>query len=294
MQPEERRLYLQRFLEKIKQQYYHLFDKDFFRRIHQSIFIMSLTIQNLTVSICGKIILKNLSFQLKQGKVTVLMGPNGSGKSTLAKAIMGVTPLSVDKNFRLILDHKNIAQDDIEMRAKKGIFLAFQNPVAVPGVSIANILRNSIKSGINTDGNIKTAKHNSALDVWEINNLLVQKAKALGIPKELLGRSINEDFSGGEKKKMEMLAAMILKPKFALFDEIDTGLDVDALKIIASSIMEMKKNNTGILIITHNPRILKYLHPDQVLVLVRGEIVAEGNYNLAKKIEKEGFGKWVV
>ncbi|MCJ7740263.1 Fe-S cluster assembly ATPase SufC [Candidatus Microgenomates bacterium] len=254
---------------------------------------MSLLIQNLSVEIAGKTLLKNINLEINAGQIHVLMGPNGSGKSTLAQAIMGNQNFKIqnsnDKSnlkFKIQIDDKNITTLATDGRAREGLFLAFQNPVAIPGVSVANLLR--IASKVNQ---LKSS-HNPALSVWDFNERLVATAEKLGIRQELLKRSLNEDFSGGEKKKLEMLQALILQPKYAIFDEIDTGLDVDALRIVADGINLLKKSGTGILIITHYQRILKYALPDRISVLVNGRIVATGRNELVEEIEKEGYKRW--
>lgn len=254
---------------------------------------MSLSVKNLSISLSKRLILQNIGLEITKGTVTALMGPNGSGKSTLAKTLMGITNQeSGIRNYQLRMDGRNIRDRKPDERARLGLFLAFQNPIAIGGVNVANLLRTAFLSRKdNQRGKVKPA-HNPALNVWDFNKMLVEKAKLLHIPKEFLGRYINEDFSGGEKKKMEMLQALILKPKYAIFDEIDTGLDIDSLKIVALGILELKKQNTGILIITHYLRILKYLKPDFVRVLINGRITASGGYKLAQKVEENGYGEW--
>ena len=225
------------------------------------------------------------------------MGPNGSGKSTLAGVLMGNPSYELRiKNLELRIDKKNIIGLKPDERARAGLFLAFQNPISIPGVNVANLLKTAYQ--LNKEQRTKNKEqkktYNPALSVWKFNEILVKKAKALGIPQEFLRRSLNEEFSGGEKKKLEMLQAWILSPKYAVFDEIDTGLDVDALKIVARGITKLKKEKTGILIITHYLRILKYVKPDFVHILVNGEIVKSGGYKLAEIVEKNGYKKWTI
>ncbi len=249
---------------------------------------MSLIIQNLSVEIAGKTILNKINLEIEAGKIHVLMGPNGSGKSTLAQAVMGSPNYKLQIiNYKLLINNKNITGLKTDGRAREGLFLAFQNPIAIPGVNVANLLRIASK----TNQQLKSS-HNPALSVWDFNERLVSTAKKLGIRQELLKRSLNEDFSGGEKKKLEMLQALILQPKYAIFDEIDTGLDVDALKIVAGGIIQLKKQGTGILLITHYQRILKYAQPERISVLVNGKIVAAGGNELVEEIEKEGYKSW--
>jgi len=254
---------------------------------------MSLSISHLSVSIRGKIILSDVSLDIKPGKVHALMGPNGSGKSTLAAALMGAPEYETNKEtWDLSLDGVSIKDKKVDERARSGLFLAFQTPVAVPGVNVANLLRTAYQSIHGKNPKEKQTKYNTALSFSEFNQKLLDKAKSLSIPQEFLRRGLNEEFSGGEKKKLEMLQAVVLTPKYAIFDEIDTGLDVDALKIVATGITTLKDNGTGILIITHYQRILRYIKPDFVHILVDGRIVASGNDQLAEEIEREGYGKW--
>lgn len=253
---------------------------------------MSLKIGSMTVSIGDKEILKNVSLEILPGKLHVLMGPNGSGKSTLAAVLMGNPNYNVaGTKVKISLNSKNITDKDPDERANIGLFLAFQNPIAIPGVSVANLLKMAYMEKYKGNG-VKKSVHNPALSIFQFNHILSQKAQELGIKREFLGRSLNEDFSGGEKKKLEMLQASILKPKYAVFDEIDTGLDVDALKIIANEMVNLKKEGTGILVITHYNRILQYAHPDFVHVLINGKIAISGDDKLARQIEKEGYKNW--
>jgi Fe-S cluster assembly ATP-binding protein len=253
---------------------------------------MSLTVRNLSASINGKKILKNLSFELPKGKLAVLMGPNGSGKSTLSNVLMGNSIYALDEKYsKIILDGKDITIHTTEDRAKSGLFLAFQNPVSITGVNIVSMIR-SLQNTQKVKSNLKSY-HNPALKTDNIFALLLKNANYLNISKELLKRGLNEDFSGGEKKKLEMLQALLLAKKYAIFDEIDTGLDVDALKLIAKSINKLKSDNIGILLITHYQRILKYVKPDMVLVMIDGKIVQKGSASLVDMIEKNGYSKWI-
>jgi len=229
-------------------------------------------LKNLTVSVADKPILKNLNFEFKKNKVYALMGPNGSGKSTLAYAIAGHPFYSI-KSGRIELDKKNINNLSADKRAKKGIFLSFQTPLSLSGVSVFQLLRLAL-SGKKDPLTIKQ----------EIDGL----AKKLHIKNELLTRSLNDGASGGEKKKLELLQAALLDPKFLILDEIDTGVDVDALKVIARYLDEFKTGRV-IVLITHYNRILKYLKPDKVLVMINGEIAKQGDFRLAEEIEKKGY-----
>ncbi len=257
---------------------------------------MSLIIKNLNIYLKDRQILKDISLEVKSGTLHALMGPNGSGKSTFAQALMGNPDYKLKaKSAKLKVDNKNILGLKTDERARLGLFLAFQNPVGIPGVTVAQLLRSAYQLIKNPKPKTINHKpiHNTALSVWEFNELLVKKAKTLSIPQEFLRRGLNEEFSGGEKKKLEMLQTIILTPAYAIFDEIDTGLDVDALKIVASGINELKNNNCGVIIITHYNRILHFLKPDYVHILVGGRIVETGSYKLAQIVEKKGYKQWI-
>lgn len=231
-----------------------------------------LELRNLSISVLGKIIIKNLSFDFKKNKIYVLMGPNGSGKSTLALSIMGHPSYSINKG-KIVYKEKNITKVSPDKRAQLGIFLSFQSPLALSGVSMFSLLRTAISG---------------KKDPLVLKEEIEETAKKLRIKKELLDRSLNEGASGGERKKIELLQAAVLDPELIIFDEIDTGVDVDALKTIAQFMEKNKKNKTYILI-THYNRILKYVKPDEVLVMMEGKIVKRGNYRLAEQIEKKGY-----
>lgn len=250
-----------------------------------------LVVKNLSVFVGEKQILKHINVVVDKGKIHCLMGPNGSGKSTLAAAIAGIHNSDLRPELRsrefiiqssntteITMDNYSIYSLKPEERAKKGLFLAFQNPVAIPGISVLNFLRI-----------IKKIDKKNLEDIISFNKQTENLAHQLKIDLSLLKRSLNDDFSGGEKKKIEMLQMLTLEPKYAIIDEIDTGLDVDALKIMARAIEKSKQNGTGILFITHNPRILKYLKVDKISILKNGEIVETGGPSLIKKIEEKGF-----
>lgn len=238
-----------------------------------------LKIKNLHVTVEGKEILKGVSLNLEAGKIHALMGPNGSGKSTLAYAIVGHPKYKVKKG-EIIFEGKNITKAKPDIRAKMGIFLSWQNPKSIPGISMSNFLRTAYKEVRQAD-----------IRVFDFHKKMTSKMKTLNIPLSFMERSVNEGFSGGEKKKSEILQAMILEPKVVIMDETDSGLDVDALKIVAKSVKQLLTPNTTILLITHHCRILHYLQPDIVQVMKAGKIVAKGDSKLAKEIEKKGFGK---
>ncbi len=228
--------------------------------------------KNITVTVANKTIIDNLNLKLKKNKVYVLMGPNGSGKSTLALTLMG-HPLYQIKSGKILFEKKDITDLSPDKRADRGIFLSFQSPLSLSGVSMFSLLRTAI-----------AGKKNPLVLREEIE----KTANLLRIKKELLERSFNEGTSGGEKKKLELLQAAILNPKFLMFDEIDTGVDIDALRTIAQ-FMEKNKKGKTYLLITHYNRILKYIKPDEVLVMMEGKIVKQGDYKLAEEIEKKGY-----
>jgi Fe-S cluster assembly ATP-binding protein len=253
---------------------------------------MNFTIRDFTVCLGDKTILSDVNLTLVSGRIHTLMGPNGSGKSTLAAAIMGHPLYTVGEKSTLSLGSVNLNNLKTDERARRGLFLAFQTPVGIPGVTVADVLRTVVQERVK-DTLKSGSKHNSALSVWKFNEQLVKEAAALSIPTDFLRRGLNEDFSGGEKKKLEMLQAIMLRPRVAIFDEVDTGLDVDALKVVAMGVARLKKEGTSVLIITHYNRILKYAPPDFVHVLVNGKIVANGGSELVDAIEKSGYGRWL-
>ncbi|OGK14913.1 Fe-S cluster assembly ATPase SufC [Candidatus Roizmanbacteria bacterium RIFCSPLOWO2_02_FULL_37_19] len=233
-----------------------------------------LELKNLTVSIGRKKILHNISFDFKKGKTYAIMGPNGSGKSTLAATIMGHPAYELNKKSRLLFNGKTINNDPPHKRSEKGIFLSFQTPLSLSGINIYQLMRYAL------DGK---------LDPLEIRKKVQKYAKQLKISEELLSRSLNEGFSGGEKKKLEVIQAAMLDPEIIFFDEVDTGVDVDAMRIIASFINSLKKKGKTIILITHYNRILKHVKPDEVIVMRDGKIIVSGKKNLADQIEKEGY-----
>ena len=263
-----------------------------------------LEIKNLKASLGSKEILHGVSFSVKAGEVHALMGPNGSGKSTLAGALLGHPAYTVDPKGVIRITKKNLIQASPEDRAKSGLFLAFQSPIAIPGVSVMNLLRSAyteIYPATPAQAK-KTARAMSGLRVSSVGampmadfTMMVKaKAKELSLDEAFLRRSVNEGFSGGERKKVEMLQALVLSPKFAVFDEIDTGLDVDALKSVARAIDLLQRQGVGVIIITHYQRILKYVDPDVVHILVNGRIVKTGKAQLARDIEDNGYKQYIV
>lgn len=240
-----------------------------------------LMLQNSTVGIVEKEIIHKISMSFDSGKVTVIMGPNGSGKSTLTQGLMGNPEYTTTGT--ILFDSHDISSLSTEDRARLGLFLAFQSPLAIPGVSVVNVLRASISQKAGGEKNI---------DALSLLREIKAFASMLGIAEPLLSRGLNDGFSGGERKKMEVLQALVLKPKFAMFDEIDTGLDVDALKLVAGGIAELQKQGTGVLVITHYNRILKYLKPDHIVILVDGHIAKVGGPELSLEIEEHGYKQY--
>lgn len=239
--------------------------------------ITMLKITNLTVCIDEKEILKDFNLEIEDGKVVTLMGPNGIGKSTICKVIMGdpnykVTSGSIEYNGKELL---NLSVTD---RALLGIYLVNQNPIAVEGVSNADMLRVALEC--------RTGEH---VNFFEFNKKVTEICKKLNIPASFIHRNINEGMSGGERKKNELLGLYVLEPKLILLDELDSGLDVDSLKDLAMSLKDYLCEDVSILIITHHISILEYLKPDEVHVLKNGKIIKSGSYDLAKKIEMNGF-----
>lgn len=238
-----------------------------------------LEIQNLHVSTDNKEILKGVNLKINKGEVHAVMGPNGSGKSSLSLALMGHPRYQITSG-KILLDGTNINLLTPDKRAKLGLFLAMQYPVAVPGVSVFNLLRSANK-------NLEREK----VPALEFQNKIKKEMKNLKMDEKFLTRSINDGFSGGEKKKAEILQLSILKPKYAILDETDSGLDVDALKTVSQGINSVRGKEIGILLITHYQRILKYIKPNFVHILVDGKIVKSGDFKLAEEIEEKGYAK---
>ncbi len=243
-----------------------------------------LNINNLNVSIEGKKILDDFNLTINSGEVHAIMGPNGSGKSTLANVLAGNEDYEVNSG-KIIFKDQNLLDLNIEERAQKGVFLAFQYPVEIPGVNITPFLHASINS------KLKNEKQ-PELDSLSFAKLLRKKAEELGISTEMLKRSVNTGFSGGEKKRYEILQMSVLNPEFTIFDETDSGLDVDALKIVTEGINRFKNEKNSFLIITHYQKLLDYIRPDYVHVMRNGKIVKSGDVSLAGEIEAYGYQKF--
>ena len=244
-----------------------------------------LSIKNLHASIGDKEILKGINLEVKAGEVHAIMGPNGAGKSTLSAIIAGNENYEVTEG-EIILDNEDIAELGPEERAHKGVFLSFQYPVEIPGVSVTNF----IKAALN-----ETRKANglSEMPAKEMLALIREKSDLLEIKKDFLSRSLNEGFSGGEKKRNEIFQMMMLNPKLAILDETDSGLDIDALRIVADGVNKFKNEGNAVLLITHYQRLLNYIQPDFVHVLADGKIIKTGDKSLALELEEKGYD-WLL
>ncbi|MFH1591054.1 MAG: Fe-S cluster assembly ATPase SufC [archaeon] len=240
----------------------------------------TLNIKDLSVSTGGKNIISGLSLDVEQGTVHAIMGPNGSGKSTLSFSIMGHPAYNVDKG-QILLDGEDISDMPADKRSKAGLFLSFQYPSEVPGVTLANFLRTAINA---------RREKSDKIPIPEFKRLLDEKMALLKMDMRFAARSLNQGFSGGEKKRSEILQMSMLSPGFAILDETDSGLDIDSLKIVAEGINSLRGPDIGILLITHYQRILHYIKPDMVHVMMGGRIVESGGYELAERLEKEGYG----
>jgi len=243
---------------------------------------MSLEIRDLNVSIAGKAILRNFNLVVPKGEVHAIMGPNGSGKSTLAKAVAGHPDCAVESGEAL-LDGVNLIGMEPDAIARAGLFMAFQYPMEIPGVSIANFIRAALVA------RLKEGENFSATSYYK---QLYAKMDELKIPREFTSRSMNVGFSGGEKKRCEVLQMAMLKPAYAILDETDSGLDIDALRIVAEGVEAMRGPGVGMVVITHYQRLLNYITPDVVHVMSGGRIVKSGGPDLALELEQKGYG-WV-
>lgn len=244
-----------------------------------------LTIDNLDVSVDGKRILKGLDLRIKTGEVHAVMGPNGSGKSTLSHVLAGREGYVVNEG-RVELDGEDLLALDTEQRAHKGVFLAMQYPVELPGVNNMSFMRESLNA-------IRRARGETELDAVTFMTLIREKAAELKLDEQLLKRSVNVGFSGGEKKRNEILQMALLEPKLAILDETDSGLDIDALRIIAEGVNSLRSPQRSIILVTHYQRLLDYIQPDYVHVLVDGRIVRSGDKQLAQELEAKGYD-WII
>jgi Fe-S cluster assembly ATP-binding protein len=246
---------------------------------------MLLEVKDLHAGIDGKEILKGLNLEVNKGEVHAIMGPNGSGKSTLSKVLAGHPSYEVTGG-EVIYEGRNLLELEPDERAREGVFMAFQYPVEVPGVSNSQFLRLAY--------NEKAKHHNrEELDPLEFNDYLKEKAKLVEMSPEFFKRSVNEGFSGGEKKRNEILQMAVLEPKLAILDETDSGLDIDALRIVAEGVNKLRSSENAIILVTHYQRLLNYIQPDFVHVLAGGKIVKEGGKELAVELEEKGYD-WVI
>lgn len=249
------------------------------RTTPNSTIMKNLKIENLHASIGDKEILRGLTLEIPSGQVHAIMGPNGSGKSTLAKVIAGHPDYTVTSGD-VLLDGESVLEMAPDQRSREGVFLAFQYPSEIPGVTIANFLRAALQARL---------PKGEELEATDYYAKLYQKMDLLQVPRTFTSRSVNEGFSGGEKKRCEILQMAMLEPSFALLDETDSGLDIDALKIVSHGVNSLRGPNVGMLVITHYQRLLNYIVPDFVHVMVNGRIVESGTKDLALKLEAEGY-----
>jgi Fe-S cluster assembly ATP-binding protein len=243
-----------------------------------------LSIKNLHASIGDKEILKGINIEVKAGEVHAIMGPNGSGKSTLSAVIAGNENYEVTDGS-VFLDGEDLADLAPEERAHKGVFLSFQYPVEIPGVSVTNFMRTAINE-------TRKAQNKEEMPANEMLKFIREKSELLEIDRKFLSRSLNEGFSGGEKKRNEIFQMAMLEPKLAILDETDSGLDIDALKIVANGVNKLKSKDNAVIVITHYQRLLDYIVPDFVHVLLNGKIVKSGGKELAYELEEKGYD-WI-
>jgi len=245
---------------------------------------MLLEIRNLHANIEGKEILKGIDLKINKGEVHAIMGPNGSGKSTLAQVLAGREEYEVTRGT-VIYNRKNLLELSPEDRAREGLFLAFQYPVEIPGVSNTNLLKTALNA-------VKKYRGEEELDAMEFLALIKKKMKLVDLDHSLISRSVNEGFSGGEKKRNEIFQMAVLEPKLSILDETDSGLDIDALKIVANGVNMLKSKDNATVVVTHYQRLLNYIIPDFVHVLYNGKIVKSGGKQLALELEEKGYD-WV-
>jgi len=243
-----------------------------------------LEIKNLHVNIDGKKILKGVNLSINPGEVHAIMGPNGSGKSTLAQVLAGKEEYEITEG-EIFYNGKNLLELSPEDRAREGIFLAFQYPIEIPGVSNTNLLKNALNE-------IRKYNGLEELDAMEFLSLIKEKTKLVELDPQLLNRSVNEGFSGGEKKRNEVFQMAVLEPKLAILDETDSGLDIDALRIVANGVNALRSEERSFLVVTHYQRLLNYIVPDFVHVLYQGKIIKSGTKELALELEEKGYD-WV-
>ena len=243
-----------------------------------------LKIKDLKASIEGKEILKGLNLEVKAGEVHAIMGPNGSGKSTLASVLTGREDYEVSEG-EITFDGKDMLEMDVDQRAKEGAFLAFQYPVEIPGVSNVNFLKTAVNE-------IRAYRGEDPLTAKDFLARVKEKSKLVELGSDLASRSVNEGFSGGEKKRNEIFQMAMLEPKLAILDETDSGLDIDALRIVANGVNKLRSPENAVIVITHYQRLLDYIVPDKVHVLYQGKIVKSGGKDLALELEEKGYD-WI-
>jgi Fe-S cluster assembly ATP-binding protein len=243
-----------------------------------------LSIKNLHASIEDKAILKGINLEVKAGEVHAIMGPNGAGKSTLASIIAGNENYEVTDG-EILLENEDISELAPEERAHKGVFLSFQYPVEIPGVSVTNFMKTAINES-------RKARGQEDMPANEMLKMIKEKSELLEIDRKFLSRSLNEGFSGGEKKRNEIFQMAMLEPKIAILDETDSGLDIDALRIVANGVNKLKSKDNAVVVITHYQRLLDYIIPDFVHVLMDGKIVKSGGKELAYELEEKGYD-WI-
>jgi Fe-S cluster assembly ATP-binding protein len=246
----------------------------------------ALEIRNLHASVEDKPILRGVNLTVKQGEVHALMGPNGSGKSTLSNVILGHPAYQVTEG-QIIFDGIDLLELEPDERSRMGLFLAFQYPVAIPGVTLANFLRQAINSRLKAQD-----PDSKGISIPDFRRLLRSKMDFLQMDHSFAGRYLNEGFSGGEKKRAEILQMAVLEPRLAILDETDSGLDIDALRIVSEGVNKLKGPNLGVLVITHYQRILNYIQPQYVHVMFEGQIVENGGPDLALRLEESGYD-WI-
>ncbi len=243
-----------------------------------------LQIKNLHASVEDKVILNGINLEVKAGEVHAIMGPNGAGKSTLASVISGKDEYEMTEG-EILLDNEDITELDPEERAHKGVFMSFQYPISIPGVSTTNFIKTAINE-------TRKSKGLEDMPASEMLKMIKEKAELLDIDRKFLSRSLNEGFSGGEKKRNEIFQMAMLEPKLAILDETDSGLDIDALKIVANGVNKLKNKDNAVVVITHYQRLLDYIVPDFVHVLMDGKIVKSGTKELAYELEEKGYD-WI-